>query len=410
MEQRHPRRFRWTIRLRLTLLYGALFLATGVLLLAVTYVLVAHTPPWADIAPPTAPELTLPDRAGPAPQVSSPSVELQDQLARQRAHDLRQLLVASGIALALMTFVSVGLGWLMAGRALRPLRAMAVTAKSISANDLHQRLDTQGPADEIKDLSDTFDKLLDHLQDAFETQRRFVANASHELRTPLTFERSLLEVALADPDATTADLRNACQRVLTSNQQQGNLIEALLTLARSQRGLGRRTHLDLAVLTDALLDGAQANIVPGLRIETDLNHAPITGDPPLVERLIANLVDNALRHNVADGSVTVWTGVHAGQSTLRVRNTGPVILPAQVDTLFQPFQRLEATRTNGQGGLGIGLSIVAAIATAHDAELHALPLPHGGLDIRTSFPPITSSHDRRQAAPFHKKLRRDSDQ
>jgi signal transduction histidine kinase len=399
MEQRHPRRFRWTIRLRLTLLYGALFLTTGALLLAVTYVLVAHTPPWAGVTPPRAPELTLPGGAGPAPQVPPPSVDLQDQLARQRARDLRQLLVASGIALALMTFVSVGLGWLMAGRVLRPLRTMAVTAKSISANDLHQRLHTQGPADEIKDLADTFDTLLDHLQDAFEAQRRFVANASHELRTPLTFERSLLEVALADPDATTADLRNACQRVLTSNQQQGNLIEALLTLTRSQRGLGRRTALDLAAITDALLDSAQANAAPGLRIETDLNPAPVTGDQPLVERLIANLVDNALRHNVTDGSVTVWTGIHAGRPTLRVRNTGPVILPAQVDTLFQPFQRLQATRINGQGGLGIGLSIVAAIASAHDAELHAQPLLHGGLDIRTSFPPLTSSHDHRQATP-----------
>jgi signal transduction histidine kinase len=385
-EHRHPRRFRWTIRLRLTLLYGGLFLATGALLLAVTYMLVAYTPSWAEVAPPRAPELTLPNGAGPAAPVPSPSVASREQLAHQRADDLRQLFAASGIALALMTFVSVGLGWLMAGRVLRPLRAMAVTAKSISANDLHQRLHQQGPADEIKELADTFDTLLGHLQAAFEAQRRFVANASHELRTPLTFERSLLEVALADPDATAADLRNACQRVLASNQQQGKLIEALLTLARSQRGLDRRTRLDLSVLTDALLDDARGNTAPGLRIEADLNPAPVTGDPPLVERLIANLVDNATRHNVTNGSVTVWTGIHAGRPTLRVRNTGPVIHSAQIDTLFQPFQRLQATRTNGQDGLGIGLSIVAAIATAHDAELHAQPLPHGGLDVQTSFP------------------------
>jgi signal transduction histidine kinase len=397
LELRRPRRFGWTIRLRLTLLYGALFLAAGVLLLAVTYVLVAHTPGWAEVTPPRAPELTPPGGAGPAPQVPSPSVASQEQLARQRTEDLRQLLVASGIALALMTFVSVGLGWLMAGRVLRPLRTMAVTAKSISANDLHQRLHQRGPNDEIKELADTFDTLLDHLQDAFEAQRRFVANASHELRTPLTFERSLLEVALADPDATTADLRNACHRVLTSNQQQGKLIEALLTLARSQRGLDRRTDMDLAVLTDALLDGARANTALGLRIDADLHPAPIAGDPPLIERLIGNLVDNAVRHNITDGSITVWTGIHAGRPTLRVRNTGPVILAAQVEPLFQPFQRLEATRTHGRDGFGIGLSIVAAIAAAHDAELHAQPSPHGGLDIRTSFPPLTSSNDRRHA-------------
>jgi signal transduction histidine kinase len=389
-EQRHPRRFRWTVRLRLTLLYGALFLATGVLLLAVTYMLVAYTPSWAKVTPPRAPELTLPSGGGPVPPVPSPSVVSGEQVAHQRADDLRQLFAASGIALALMTFVSVGLGWLMAGRVLRPLRAMAVTAKSISASDLHRRLHQQGPADEIKELADTFDTLLDHLQGAFEAQRRFVANASHELRTPLTFERSLLEVALADPDATAADLRDACRRVLSSNQQQGKLIEALLTLARSQRGLDRRTQVDLATLTDALLDSVQANAVTGLRIEADLHSAPITGDPPLVERLIANLVDNATRHNVTNGWVTVWTGIHAGRPTLRVRNTGPVILPAQVDTLVQPFQRLDATRTSGQDGFGIGLSIVAAIATAHDAELHAQPLPHGGLDVRTSFPRATT--------------------
>jgi signal transduction histidine kinase len=383
-ERPRPRRLRWTIRLRLTLLYGALFLGASVLLLAVTYVLVAHTPSWAEVTPPRAPEPTLPDGAGSPLQVPAPSVESQGQLARQRADDLRQLLVASGIAMALMTFVSVGLGWLMAGRVLRPLRTMAVTARSISANDLHQRLDRPGPADEIKELADTFDELLGHLQDAFEAQRRFVANASHELRTPLTFERSLLEVALADPEATAADLRRACERVLTSNHQQEKLIEALLTLARSQRGLDRRVDLDLAALTDALLD-SPASPASGLRIEADLSYAPLTGDQPLVERLIANLVDNALRHNVPDGSVTVWTGVHAGRPMLRVRNTGPVILPAQVDALFEPFHRLHATRTNGDG-LGIGLSIVAAIATAHHADLHAEPLPQGGLDVRTSFP------------------------
>lgn len=384
--QRQPRRIRWTIRLRLTLLYGSLFLATGMLLLAVTYVLVAHTPSWAEVSPPRAPELTLPSGASPAPRVPSPSVQSQEQLARQRADDLRQLLVASGIALALMTFVSVGLGWLMAGRVLRPLRTMAVTVKSISANDLHRRLHSPGPADELRELADTFDTLLDHLQDAFEAQRRFVANASHELRTPLTFERTLLEVALADPAATALDLRNACQRVLTSNQQQGKLIEALLTLARSQRGLDRRAELDLAVLTDALLAGVEPSAGSTPHIVVDLDRAPISGDPPLVELLIANLLDNAVRHNVADGSVIVWTGIHAGRPTLRVRNTGPLILPGQVDALFQPFQRLNATRINGRDGLGIGLSIVAAIAAAHHAELDAQPLPDGGLDIRTSFP------------------------
>ncbi|WP_129840299.1 ATP-binding protein [Streptomyces sp. RFCAC02] len=375
-------RFRWTVRLRLTALYGTLFLATGVLLLTVTYLLVAHTPPWAGVEPPAPPEL-VPSNSG----VAEPQVPLDDDLGRQRASDLQQLLVASGIALAWMTFVSIGLGWLMAGRVLRPLHTMAVTVRSISARDLHQRLDACGPADEVKELADTFDGLLAHLEDAFEAQRRFVANASHELRTPLTFERSVLEIALADQEASVTDLRDACRRVLDSNRQQGELIEALLTLARSQRGIERRTELDLAVLAGTFLAATRPDAA-GPRVEAELSPAPVSGDPALVERLLANVVDNAMRHNAEDGWVTVRTGVHAGRPTLRVRNSGPVIPPAQVASLLQPFQRLHATRLQGQDGWGVGLSIVAAIAAAHDARLDITPLPAGGLDMGIGFPQL----------------------
>ena len=379
--RRIPHHLGWTIRLRLTLLYGALFFVSGVALLTLTYVLAAHTLPWATIRSPTPPTLRLPGGL-PAPEVPA----LHDQLARQRAKDFRQMLMASGIALVLTTFASGGLGWLTAGRVLRPLRTMTRTTRTISARDLHRRLDVQGPADEIKDLADTFDDLLDHLDDAFEAQRRFVANASHELRTPLAYERSVLEVALADPDASAADLRSACNRVLSNNEQQEKLIEALLTLARSQRGLARRADLDLAVLVDTVLDSVRAGDGHAPQIDAELNQAAVSGDPALVERLIANLVDNALRHNVSGGRATIWTGVVDGRSALRVSNTGRVIAPAQIDTLFQPFQRLHVTHVNGQDGLGLGLSIVAAIATAHDAELRAEPLPEGGLDVWVSFP------------------------
>ncbi|OKH98940.1 two-component sensor histidine kinase [Streptomyces sp. CB02923] len=383
-------RVRWTIRLRLTLLYGALFLLTGVLLLTVVYLLVAGRPPWAGVEPPSPPAATVtPSGLGAALDVPAPSVDLERQLQQQRSDYLEKLLTSSGIALALLTLLSVWLGWLMAGRALRPLRTMADTAKAISANDLHRRLGAPGPSDEIKDLADTFDALLDHLEGAFEAQRRFVANASHELRTPLTFERSLLEITLADPDASAAELRETCVRVLGSNARQEKLIEALLTLARSQRGLDRRVPVDLAGLAAEHLGRPHdADGPPGVRIGSDLAPAAVLGDPPLVERLIINLVDNAVRHNVPDGRVRVWTGLHEGRPALSVRNTGPAVLPSQLELIFQPFQRLRATRLGGHDGQGIGLSIVAAIAAAHDADLHAEALPEGGLEIRVNFPPV----------------------
>jgi signal transduction histidine kinase len=368
---------RWTIRLRLTVLYGVLFLVAGFSLLTVTYALVAYGPPWTAVKAPTPP--TPPAEFGPGPK--PPDLDLQDRLAGQRAEYLRGLLMASGVALLFMTLLSVWLGWLTAGRVLRPLRAMAVAAKAISANDLHRRLSAPGPADEIKDLADTFDELLDHLESAFEAQRRFVANASHELRTPLTFERSLLEVSLADP---AADLRGVCVRILASNERQGKLIEALLTLARSQRGLDRRTHLDLAILAEEVLD---LSIDADHRIEADLNPAPVLGDSSLVERLITNLLDNAARHNVSGGKIMIWTGLDDGRPSLRISNTGPVVPPDQVDMIFQPFQRLQATRLNGHEGWGVGLSIVAAITSAHDAELRAEALPDGGLTVRIYFRP-----------------------
>jgi signal transduction histidine kinase len=378
---RGPKR---TIRLRLTVLFGGLFIGAGVLLLTLTYVLVAQTPSWLQVDPPAPPSVPT---GGGIPLPQAPTVaDAAAEASRQRQQDLRQLVVASGSALLCMTFVSAGLGWWTAGRALRPLRQMAATARTISARDLRRRLDVRGPADEIKDLADTFDELLDHLDGAFEAQRRFVANASHELRTPLTFERSLLEVALANPDATAADLREVCRRILVNNEDQGRLIEALLTLARSQRGLDRRAHLNLATLTGDMLAARTAG--PGPRIERDLGAAPVTGDAPLLERLIANLIDNAVRHNVAGGWVTVRTGVDDGTPSLRVRNSGPVIPPEQRDALMEPFRRLDGGRSSThQDGHGLGLSIVAAIAAAHDAELRADPMPDGGLDVRVTFQP-----------------------
>jgi len=380
---------RRTIRLRLTLLYGGMFLGSGVVLLTVVYLLVSRGVLGTGLAGPTSP--STPSAGGslnPTPQVQAVQVDLGAELARERSDFVHELLLASCLSLVLLAVASVWLGWLVTGRALRPLRAMAVNAKAISATDLHLRLAAPGPADEIKELADTFDGLLSHLEAAFEAQRRFVANASHELRTPLTFERSLLEVTLADPGSGPEQLRAVCGRLLESNEQQEKLIEALLTLARSQRGLDRRVPVDLALAAGEHLSLVRETDAPaGVRIEADLALAETLGDPALVARLVTNLIDNALRHNVPDGWMQVSTGTTAGRPTVRVVNTGPEIEPDQIRQIFEPFQRLHPARVDGQAGHGIGLSIVSAIAATHGAELRAVPRADGGgLDVSVAFP------------------------
>jgi signal transduction histidine kinase len=430
---------RWTLRLRLTLLYGSLFLLTGAVLLAITYELVASSDSGgteiagtdalvlARSVPSSLPPLPVDIGKGPAPvakgqdfvfsaqaahapvlsirqlqafsgQVSARIRQIRAAdtagarklltqaraaLAKQRSTQLDTLLTRSGIALALMALLSIGLGWLMAGRALRPLRTMSARAKGISERNLHERLALAGPDDELKELGDTFDGLLARLEAAFESQRRFVANASHELRTPITVERALVEVALADPQPSVASLQDACRRVLTASEEQERLIEALLTLARSQRGLERREPVDLGAITREVLLGIEPN---GVRVQSELGEARTTGDPALVERLIANLVGNALHHNESHGWLRAWTGVSEGRPALRVSNPGPVISPEQAHELAEPFRRLNGNRAAHKSGLGLGLSIVAAIATAHDADLRLVPRPAGGLDVTILFP------------------------
>lgn len=370
------------------MVFGALFLGAGAALLLVTYVLVAHALPGVDVDPPSPPAVETPgELPGPtAPETPAPDSTLQRQLEQQRAEDLRQFRVASGIGLGLMTFASAGLAWVTAGRVLRPLRTMTATVNDLSSRSLHQRLAMPGPRDEIKDLADTFDGLLGRLEHAFEAQRRFVANASHELRSPLTFERSLLEVALSDRDADAAGLRAACERLLVNNQHQETIIEALLTLARSQRGLERREAVDLAAVTEALADASRAD-AEGVRVVAELTPAVASGDAPLIQRLVRNLLDNAIRHNVDGGEVRVWVGSSEGRPSIRVSNTGPLVPHDQVEELFQPFRRLDAARVHDRAGLGLGLSIVAAIVTAHDAVLSTTPNPGGGLTVQVGFPP-----------------------
>jgi signal transduction histidine kinase len=312
---------------------------------------------------------------------------------------LRQLVTESGIALALMTVISLGLGWLAAGRALRPLRVIATTTRHISARNLHERLALTGPNDEIKELGDTVDDLLARLDASFTAQRQFVANASHELRTPLARQRTLLEVALTDPAPTVTGLQAACRRALAAGEQQQRLIEALLTLARSEGGLHRRERFDLhAVTREILAARSQDAQERGVRVSSGLRPATVLGDRRLAERLVANLVDNAMRHNTPGGQVAVETDTAAGHATLRVTNSGPMVPADQLDRLYQPFQRLDVERTAIRDGLGLGLPIAAAIAAAHGADLHACPHAAGGLTVEVRFP---ASAPTRPMLPSH---------
>lgn len=395
-----PRR---TVRLRLSLMYGALFVVSGAALLVITNLLVRHATGNFLFVQSTAPDGSTagvisgsgpkglpnaPTLIGGAPSNAAQQVQqLVAQAHHQHASDAHQLLVQSLIALAIMTIVSIGLGWLVAGRALRPLRTITTAARNISANNLHQRLALSGPDDELKELGDTFDALIARLDRSFQSQRQFVANASHELRTPLTLQHALLEAALLDPDETSGGWRATGERALAANQEQERLIAALLTLARSERGLSDRESFDLSDVTTGVLAGRETDFDRrGLHLSARLEAAPTTGDPALAERLVANLIDNASRHNVRGGRVEVATEVRGGDAVLSVRNTGAVVGASEVGRLFEPFQRAAGDRTSRDGGLGLGLSIVQAIATAHDATVSARAQPRGGLDIEVCFP------------------------
>ena len=405
---RLPRR---TVRLKLTLLYGGLFLVCGVALLAVTYFLVEQHLPTAlttknlvgngqttvsgnqySAVCYSSSQVHSSEGLGQAAGASIPTANgCAALLGAARSDELRQLIIDSGIALAIMAAASTGLGWVVAGRVLQPLRTITTAARRISASNLYQRLALDGPDDELTELGKTFNGLLARLERSFTAQRQFVANASHELRTPLARQRTLVEVALRDPDATVASMQQTMQRVLATGEEQERLIEALLTLARSQRGLDRREPLDLAAVTGAAVSATEAEAAErAVRVNASLGSALSQGDQRLAERLAANLVDNAVRHNVAGGWVEVTTGMRSGRSVLSVSNTGPVIAPDQVDRLFQPFGRLEAARLS-RDGLGLGLSIVTAIAAAHDADLRARPLAGGGLEVEVHFPPAPDS-------------------
>jgi signal transduction histidine kinase len=377
-----------TVRFRLTALYCGLFFPASVLLVVITAVVtflslrpVVHIHRVVHVH--GAPVTHLPaSGAGVNTLTPAPNV----QLGSLRI-DFLEFVIGSCIVLVLMIGVCVLLGWLLAGRVLRPLQTITDTTRNISENDLHQRLALPGPRDELTELGDTIDELLGRLERAFDSQRRFVANASHELRTPLTVDRAMLQVALADPNLTLDSLRAVCGEVLEAGRDQERLIDSLLILARSQRGLERKEPVDLAAVTDEVL---RANLpsaaMRGLHVDAALEDATVSGDAGLIYRLVLNLVDNAIRHNITDGRVQVTLAASTTEATLTVTNTGPPVAPDEVSRLLQPFQRGIPDRPASPNGLGLGLSIVAEIAEAHGAILDVRTQPEGGLSVAVSFP------------------------
>ncbi len=309
-----------------------------------------------------------------------------------------QLLVGSAVALAVLIPVALAGGWFVAGRFLGPLRAITATATAISAGNLHQRLDLGEPADELTELGHILDDLFARLQASFDAQRHFVANASHELRTPLAGLRTLLEVTLADPDADAETLRSACQEALALGGHQERLVQALLALATSERGATRRDTLDLAhVVRGVLASRRDQAAEKGIELAEHLTPAATAGDPRLIESLIANLVDNAIRHNHPDGHVRITTQTTGTRATLTISNSGPVIPDNQIQRLFQPFQRLAPDRNSRRDGYGLGLAIVNTVAQAHHATLTTTAHPEGGLAITVRF--AHPSHDRDDDRP-----------
>jgi signal transduction histidine kinase len=363
---------RLSLRARMTLLYGAVICASAIALLGVTQLLApgllehggqeAGGPDLTGAVTPR-PLTRLPLTIGPSAFLS----------------------IAA--AFAVIAMLSLGAGWLIAGRFVRPLRTIITTARDISASNLHRRLGVRGSRDEFTELGETLDDLFARLEASFQAQRHFIANASHELRTPLTAGRALLQVALTDPEPTVETLRATCEELVELGGQQERLIVALLALASSQRGIGQLECLDLAdIAGDALLARQEEAGRHGIHLRAALATAPVTGDPSLTESLVANLLDNAIRHNHPGGQAEISTALTTAGATITVSNTGTLVPSDAVQDLFQPFRQLGTQRTRHGTGHGLGLAIVRAIADAHGAALTAHARPAGGLDIEVIFP------------------------
>jgi signal transduction histidine kinase len=377
---------RLTARSRLTLLYTGLVLAAGVVLTSLTYLLMRQ-----NLAHRTAVlQYDVLGASGPPPPLPPNPSELSERL---RTEALTSMLTQAGIALAAVTVLAALLGWLVAGRVLRPIRAISATAQRLSAENLSDRVPVHPPRDELAALAATINGMLDRIQrgiaerdEALGSQRLFTANAAHELRTPLTTIRTAIDVTL-DGEPTRTELLAMAEDVRTAADDSRRTIDGLLALARSQAEVSNPRPVDLAAIAAATLaDVADHLSAADLRVDQDLRAALILGEPVLLERMAANLISNAIRYNHPGGHITVATGTSAHVAILHVHNTGRTVPADQVDSLLEPFVRGEGTRTPADGGAGLGLSIVRAVVLAHHGETTATANPSGGLDITVRMP------------------------
>ncbi|MGW6763835.1 sensor histidine kinase, partial [Streptomyces globisporus] len=382
-------------RTRLAALYGGLLVMAGVLLLAIVYLLVSENV-YAGIVTAVAPAVptarldagtaapALPTSDWAQTAVIEPGQYAVAQKVGTAAGDaaLSQLLTVSGVSLAVYSALSVALAWWMAGRVLRPVGVITARARRLSGSNLHERIALKAPPGELKELADTFDGMLDRIQQLVAARQRFAANAAHELRTPLAVQRAAAEIGLADdpPPEKVAWIRD---KLIDTADNSERLIEGLLLLAVSDEGLRRRERvaLDETVTT---VTGALAAEAAERDITVEVAARPVTveGDAVLLDHLVHNLVANALRHNHPGGTVTV----RVGPGGLEVANTGPRVDPATVPLLFEPFRRARARRHAPGEGAGLGLSIVASVARAHGGDVAARANPGGGLTARVTLP------------------------
>ncbi|AIJ12863.1 sensor histidine kinase [Streptomyces violaceoruber] len=384
-----------TIRIRLTLLYGGMFLIAGILLLSIIYLLAAQAvrtgnePLYkiVDFTDLKVSSSTCPVVDNGGLSLSDFNAAISDCMDHQRKVALDNLLSRSLLALLGLAVIAFAFGYAMAGRVLSPLGRITRTARAVAGSDLSRRIELDGPDDELKELADTFDDMLERLQRAFTAQQRFVGNASHELRTPLAINRTLLEVHLSDPGAPV-ELQQLGKTLLATNERSELLVEGLLLLARSDNQIVERKPVDLAEVAGQAIDQVHAEAESkGVEVRGTREAAVVQGNGVLLERIALNLVQNAVRYNVAgQGWVEVATAVENGQAVLVVTNTGPVVPAYEVDNLFEPFRRLRTERTGSDKGVGLGLSIARSVARAHGGHISAQPREGGGLVMRVTLP------------------------
>ena len=395
-----PARRLWPqkVRTRLTLIYAAPFFVAGLAIFGLALFVLNR------LILPTVPTASLPvggKLVGPVARICQAYTMTSTHLCEQayaayyagtvdgmqaQQNTLAKLLGYWALGLGVLTVASGGLGWYISGRLLRPVREITATARRASEQHLGERLALTGPRDELKELADTFDDMLERLDAAFATQRRFVANASHELRTPLTKMRTAIDVTLAKPSPTASQLTDMAVRVRRSIDKAESMIEALLTIAVSDQGKLSTEFTDLATLAEDAIDAAAPDIERlQLHVDAQLDPAGITGDPQLLERMISNLVGNAVRHNEPDGWIRLRTGTSDAAVRFEIANSGPFIPDHAVPSMFEPFRRMEA-RTGVREGVGLGLSIARSVAAAHHATVTASSQPEGGLDISVLIP------------------------